>query len=283
MILPVFSVTLPITEDFENYNINAWDVYDADAQLTVVAAAAYLGTYGMRINGTATNSACIGDSDATGAGAGFYTSCYFKVVAYSKAAYGIMNLILAQSDESVGIAMISIEIYENQSLYLVANTQDEVGDYTLQIYKDTWYKLELTAAIGVNAHQIAIVTNTENSVEYTLMDLYEDNSEYGYIVEQFFYGKAGALASISSLDWYFDNINLGASESDFAPITLWDWFSDIFQHNFIFILGGLGIFMVFFGFYWFIHSSREKELKQIANGLIIFLVGLALTFGWVMA
>ncbi len=53
-------------------------------------------------------------------------------------------------------------------------------------------------------------------------------------------------------------------------------------HNisFTLILGLTAVGMFFGGGVWFVHNVREREPKQMVNGLIILLVGSALIYGW---
>lgn len=46
------------------------------------------------------------------------------------------------------------------------------------------------------------------------------------------------------------------------------------------IMGIIGVCMVFGGSFYSIHNVREREIKQVVNGLIIALIGFALIVGW---
>ncbi len=191
--------------------------------------------------------------------------------------------------------ILKYEIYD-----IDTETLTESGDIATDLNEPSWVGSALeyetfwvtcyneTSTNTVRDLLLYEIENAAVSSPYYLLedDGLQSSANYPYIMTRTpSYDRLGFIYEDSySTDmqdcFYFYVGAYGTPPPTPEPYTLWDWFSDIFQNNFMFVLGVLGLFMLFGGTIWGIQQVRERDVKQMTNGVIIAIVGAALLFGW---
>lgn len=139
--------------------------------------------------------------------------------------------------------------YDNQFVI----ERDENGDYSETTQFRIGIKYTTSAYLSLALSKVVI----DNKLMLVYIDTVTGPGEhYAY-----FSGTYGSPEPIIEGPSYWDTLNV--------PFSL--------------ILGLTGLCMVFGGPVWAIHEVRERELKQVINGVIIFLVGVGLVIGWFFA
>lgn len=237
----------------------------------------------------ATTAFIIGDVHPS---ASIYNSAFAMSFNASENSGAILNVTITARKLASATGNITCKIqgwYENLTYAAPTSTVLEVANNVISCSDLTtsWTNITYTfdGTTPINDTRVCFVLYADTEV---IDSTNQFNIKYGGSGNDYPYGR---MANFNQEAWQTSTndcpfIIYGTTYTAPTPTPeepeLWDWFADLFQNNFAFVLCLMGIVMVFFGGYWLIDQGRHREVKQMTNGLIILIVGLALSVGWLL-
>lgn len=277
-------ITPYVYEDFENWNINGWYVDNATGGLTIPYNTGVFDNNCARFN----NSASF---DIQTISKGNYSIPYleqdnitvifhFNLVSYREAFDGnyknIYQIFVGYGDLAGNCA---VTYYNANPVFTYVGS-----DYTttnFNITYNTWYRVQIDIISGsLSGIEKCTITNVLTGVSTLMFDWSGDNSWLDPI-NAFWIGKIHpeTLLSFDLLVDYIIIADYGYIFSLSTPVVP-AWYENI-TFDLILLFTALG--MTFGGAVWFVLKVREhNDIYQIVNGLIICIVGIAITYGWFM-
>ncbi len=272
-----------LTENFENWNTNEWYVIDATGGLTIPYATGVYDNNCARVNGSAiyeTYSFSKGNYSLTYLNVPNITVIFhINVVSYRETGDNYKNIF--QYYDAYGSDDGGLRLRQDSGQVKLEFYGSDTNNNT-DIALNTWYRVQIDVIIdpiGSNGIEKCTVTNVLTSDAISLYDWSGDNSWLESEISAFWFGKLHP-ETLSSLDLFFDYCVIAPYGYTFSIPTSSAWYENI-SFDLILLFTALG--MTFGGAVWFVLKVREhNDIYQIVNGLIICIVGIAITYGWFM-